>query len=796
MTCFIAQTLLCVLQAALWGLIAWSIPAGKTAGLLDSGQPVKSGGDGAPTNPASVVQEKHKVKPTFPTIICVSAFLASLNASISAGAPTVADLPLLSTEARASVEADWLVSPMKRPTVVCRGNANNEIVMTNGLISRTWRLQPNAATVACDNLMTRASLVRGVKPEAVVELDGKRYDIGGLLGQEEYAYLRPEWLDTMKSDPKAFQFAGFEIGKTAERFPWKRKRYSAGLPWPSSGASLMLRFTPPKGGPEGLVVSIHYEMYDGIPLMAKWLTIRNDSPQPVTLNTFIGEILAVVDYKSTVENLGQWDYPTLHVESDYTFCGMSPSGASKTTRWLPDPQYTTQVNYNFSSPVMLVSQPPLGPDAIIAPGGSFVSFRTFELIHDSTDRERQGLALRRMYRTLAPWATENPILMHVRDAKPAAVRLAIDQCAEVGFEMVIMTFWSGFDAEKEDPAYIAQLKDLADYAHGKGIELGGYSLLASRRIDDENDVINPKTGKTGGAIFDNSPCLGSRWADNYFRKLRNLYEKTGLEVLEHDGSYPGDLCASTKHPGHRGLNDSQWTQWKTITDFYKWCRGRGVYLNVPDWYFLSGSNKTAMGYRETNWSLPRERQILLGRQNIYDGTWEKTPSMGWMFIPLVQYHGGGAAATLEPLAEHLDAYASHLAQNLGSGVQACYRGPRLYDADSTQAVVKTWVDFYKKYRDILDSDIIHVRRPDGRDIDCMMHVNPQLKHRGLAMVYNPLNRPVRETLTLPLYYTGLTHEAMIREKEGEPKRYELDRQYNVRVPVNMGPNSVTRLVIE
>jgi len=43
MTCFIAQTLLCVLQAALWGLIAWSIPAGKTAGLLDSGQPVKSG---------------------------------------------------------------------------------------------------------------------------------------------------------------------------------------------------------------------------------------------------------------------------------------------------------------------------------------------------------------------------------------------------------------------------------------------------------------------------------------------------------------------------------------------------------------------------------------------------------------------------------------------------------------------------------------------------------------------------------------------------------------------------------
>ena len=86
-----------------------------------------------------------------------------------------------------------------------------------------------------------------------------------------------------------------------------------------------------------------------------------------------------------------------------------------------------------------------------------------------------------------------------------------------------------------------------------------------------------------------------------------------------------------------------------IADFYKWCRAKGIYLNVPDYYFLSGSNKTGMGYRETNWSLPREQQEIIERQNIYDGTWTKTPSMGWMFVPLVEYHGGGKAATIEPL---------------------------------------------------------------------------------------------------------------------------------------------------
>ena len=87
-------------------------------------------------------------------------------------------------------------------------------------------------------------------------------------------------------------------------------------------------------------------------------------------------------------------------------------------------------------------------------------------------------------------------------------------------------------------------------------------------------------------------------------------------MLQHDGSYPGDVCASEEHPGHRDLGDSQWQQWRRIVRFYRWCRERGIYLNVPDWYFLNGSNKNGMGYREVNWSLPRQRQILLARQNM------------------------------------------------------------------------------------------------------------------------------------------------------------------------------------
>lgn len=692
---------------------------------------------------------------------------------------------------------DWLLVKGKYKAQVYRTITPGEFVLSNGLIRRVFRTMPNAATVGFDNLMTGQSMLRGVKPEARLTIDKKEYAVGGLLGQPDYAYLLPEWLDKMTADSAAFQFVGVSFGVSQERMAWKRKRYSPEAAWPAPGVSIAMEFRPPVEQLNGVRVFVHYELFDGIPLLSKWIRIQNDGDKAVRVDRFTSEVLAIVESGSPVESPKGWVYPNLHVETEYAFLGMEADGANKAVFWVPDPQYQTQVNYRLQTPCVLETRPPLGPAITIAAGGSFETFRTFELIHDSTDRERKGLSVRRMYRTIAPWAMENPILMHVRSADPKAVRLAVDQCAQVGFEMIILTFGSGFNIENESPEYLWKIRELVEYAHGKGIEIGGYSLLASRRINDENDVVNPETGKPGGfAAFDNSPCLGSAWAQDYFRKLYAFYEKTGFDLLEHDGSYPGDVCASTKHPGHEGLDDSQYKQWQTITQFYRWCRGRGIYLNVPDYYFLSGSNKTGMGYRETNWSLPREQQILHGRQNIFDGTWEKTPSMGWMFVPLTEYHGGGAAATIEPLKDHLDAYEAHLANNFGCGVQACYRGPRLFDAQETKAVVKKWVDFYKKYRPILDSDIIHVRRADGRDIDCMMHVNPHLPTKGLAVVYNPLGEAVQRKLVLPLYYTGLTETATIRHEEENGKQYRLDREYRVEIPVEMPARCVTWFVIE
>ena len=362
--------------------------------------------------------------------------------------------------------------------------------------------------------------------------------------------------------------------------------------------------------------------------------------------------------------------------------------------------------------------------------------------------------------------------------------------------MIILSFGSGLNAEDISEENIAKYKALVDYAHSKGIEMGCYSLLASRWISDEVDVINPKTGKRGGAIFGSSPCLCSDWGYEYFSKIKTFIEKTGMTCFEHDGSYPGDPCASTTHTYHKGLNDSQWNQFKKVTDLYHWMCENGIYINVPDYYFLNGSTKVGIGYRESNWSLPRDRQLIHTRQLNYDCTWERIPSSLWSFVPLVQYHGGGAAATLEPLSEHLYEYKTLMFQNYGAGVQACYRGPRLYDTEETKKAVVEIINWYKQYREILNSDIIHLRKPDARDWDGIMHVNPKLKQKGLAMFFNPTDREMKRTIKLPLYYTGLTKSARIREQEGKLKSYRLDRDYQAELTVMIPAKGYTWYVVE
>ena len=674
----------------------------------------------------------------------------------------------------------------------------NRIELNNGLLKRQFVIEPNLACFDFVNLSNGQQLLRSIKPEARIKIDGKNYDIGGLRGQKEQAYLHTDWILKMTKGATDFVFKDYQISEIIPQIKWKAKY------WPQNsenakGKTLTLNFVSQDALLLGLVVSIHYELYDGIPLIVKSLTLNNRSQKTFRVDSVVNEILGLVEEESAVVGSPEEmkKQHGLYIETNYAFNNaMRYDISDQTTHWKVDSSYTSQVNYNYQTPCLLEIYPEKAPGIDLKPSESFRSVRTHELLMDSYDRQRRGLMIKKMYKTVAPWTIQNPIFMHLVSKNDDEVKTAIDQCKATGYEAVILSFGSHLDMENISDENIKRWKSLADYAHSNGIYLGGYSLFSSRRISDETDVISAATGKPGGAFFGNAPCFGSQWGLDYSKKIKNFFEKTGFDIWENDGPYPGDVCASKVHPGHRDLADSQWRQMEIQKALYRWLNEKGVYINAPDWYFMDGTHKIALGYREVNFSLSREQQKILNRQNIHDGTIEKTGAMSWGFVPLTRYQGGGPEAVLEPLQEHLEDYKQLMIQYYGAGVQACYRGPRLYDTETTRKTVAETITWYKKYREILNSDIIHLRRADGRSWDGLIHVNPLLKQKGFLMLYNPTNEILKTTVKVPLYYAGLTQKAIIKEQDKNPISLALNRNYEIELKVTIPANGYNWYVIE
>lgn len=694
---------------------------------------------------------------------------------------------------------DWLLDASSFKAKIDKSKDGKDLVLNNGLVQRKFRLQPNLACYDFTNLSTGQQLIRAVQPEAKIQVNGEWYNIGGLHGQKEKAYFLPTWLDSMKSNANDFTYIKHTIAELKPLLPWKGERWWATNIKAATGKEITFEYESSLPQLKDLKVKVHYALYDGLPLLSKWVTIENGSNRAFHIDQIIHEQLAVVEEESavvgSVEDMNKQH--GIYIESNFAFNNaMRYHLSDQTTHWKEDRTYTSQVNYEYTTPALLEVYPKEGVGVDLSPSADLTSIRSWELLMDNYDRERRGLSIRKMYRSIAPWVTANPIFMHLVSRDDEQVKIAIDQCAVTGYEAVILSFGSHINMEDTSRANLDRWKKLADYAHQKNVKIGGYSLFSSRRISDKDDVISPITGKPGGAFFGNAPCFGSEWGIGYSNKIKTFFTETGFDIWENDGPYPGDVCASTSHPGHKGLEDSQWTQFAMQKELYHWLNAKGVYVNAPDWYFLDGTNKIAVGYREVNFALPRSNQKILNRQNIYDGTWEQTPSMGWGFVPLTAYKGGGAAAVLEPLNDHLDDYKQLMIQYYGAGVQACYRGPRLYDTEKTKETVIEVIDWYKKYRKILNADIIHLRRADGRNWDGIMHVDPTAKEKGFVMLYNPLKQTINTSIALPLYYTGKHDTVSIREQEGASKTYKVNRDYEVDIKVEIPAEGYTWLVIE
>ena len=495
-------------------------------------------------------------------------------------------LMLLAVSGQTDGSKDWLIDNDDFSASVSL--EGKDLLLANGLAYRKIRLEPNAATVEYRNQVTGETYLRSIKPEAEVTIDGKTYAVGGLVGLSEHGYFLEEWLEALENDSTAFHYDSYRVEPIGKKVNWNpKKRWNTATSTVPKGKEVILAFVHPSDELQGIRIDVHYEIYDGLPLISKWITVDNGTNRSITLNRFKSEMLAFPESENPVETPKRWRRPNMHVESDYAFGGFTSDEAETSIFWERDPEYTSQVNWKMETECLLEAKLPVGPDATILSGAQFESFRTYELLLEGEDRERNALAVRKMYRLLAPWSTENPIFMHLTTTEPKAVKTAIDQCAETGYEMVILSFGSGLNMEDTTATNIKKFKKLADYAHKKGIELGGYSLFSSRKISDSVDVVDRETGTPGGAKFGNAPCLASQWGHDYLEKIKTFLELTGFDLLEHDGPYPGDYCASTDHAYHKGYEDSQWVQWNMTKDFYHWLKEKDIYLKRSGFLFFT-----------------------------------------------------------------------------------------------------------------------------------------------------------------------------------------------------------------
>lgn len=130
-------------------------------------------------------------------------------------------LPVWNTAYDKLAAQDWLVARIAAKAQVYTSTDGKDIILYNGLLKRTFRIAPNVACTDYKNMSNGQQLLRAVTPEARLTINDKAYNVGGLYGQKEQAYLLPEWVDAFTNDKNDFQFQSYTVMDIQPFIHWK-----------------------------------------------------------------------------------------------------------------------------------------------------------------------------------------------------------------------------------------------------------------------------------------------------------------------------------------------------------------------------------------------------------------------------------------------------------------------------------------------------------------------------------------------------------------------------------------------
>ena len=466
-------------------------------------------------------------------------------------------------------EQDWLVAADDTSARATLRIDAQLISLGNGLIERTFVTSPSFGTIDLKNLKTGDSALRHIVPEAALTIDGVHYTLGGLYiadvpsttgenFQGQHAFLNRTGLATrLRVRPNAWTYASHHVSTPEADLPWVpgRRHSPTTVSWPPRGQRLSVRFQPPKGSPtklQSLNITLVYELYDGAPMLSKWMeiTASPDATAPLLVDAITTELLALnCDQSAKAKSpygLGLFDALVTAAHGAATawttdanstndpgacepifsasYSGPPPLAAGTELLWAHE---EVEVRENGAPPAP--PPPPPSPPVVVPAAGPavtlggnsplatthFVSFRTIELLHDNLDPTRQMLAKHQIYRRLAPWVQENPLQLHLTNDTTAAFELALEQMHEVGWESLVLSFGSGFRYEmKPDDPYIRTLKANVAKATALGIEVGGYDLtVLDRGHHGYGGDVGAQWDRVDNGTLKADACYASGWRD-------------------------------------------------------------------------------------------------------------------------------------------------------------------------------------------------------------------------------------------------------------------------------------------
>lgn len=605
---------------------------------------------------------------------------------------------------------DWVISKVTAPAVITV--TAEKVVLDNGLAHREIEIN-GCKTVSFRNLQKDFELINCAHGDFQITVNKKSY------GTE------------------VFTFCGAKEVPCEERVPFKRTpTMTFNGTYPPPGKAVVLSY---QSELLSLAAQVRYEIYDGMPVIMKYVTVQNTGKKNVTVDNIAADVLCITEQRDT-----------LFVDSDY----------NSTTQFLGLELEKYAKNYARYHYDMLEVAPLYRMNVKLQPQETLTSICTYELLFGTDYYEQRLIEVKEMYRHIAPWCTDNVLFFHLIANDSRSIRKAVDQCKEVGLEMIIQSFGSGVRMESGNNFYLNRIKKAYDYGHANGLRMGAYTLayVKNYRPVKGDEALN----HDGSHIC---RCLACDWAEQYMKNVLRFIDRTGADAVEIDGPYGMLMCSGGKTHHHDDFTDSQYKQWKrSVVDWYQELKARGIYINAPDWHFLNGINRCGVGYEEIAFSEKRQEQLITSRIYYYKGTFDKNPSQGWGFLPLNVYHGGGADAQFFPTEQNAFDFDWAMAQLTASGVWPTIRGRKVYDSEKGKEIFKKWVSVFKKYRHILNGITIHFMPPRINTenprrttcIDAIMNQLPYGNERGFVMFFNQTEEERTEEITLPVYYTGLT----------------------------------------